>query len=162
MVYEQKHAIQNDFSIGTYYVTEEKFQEMQKFELKPGDLIVSCSGTMGKIAIAPEGIKPGIINQALLRLTPLKDKTSANYIKYALESDSIQKRYFQDTSGAAIKNVASVKVLKRIEIPLPSLEIQQSVISKIEHEQTLIESNRELIDIFQAKIDAAISRVCGE
>ena len=34
-----------------------------------------------------------------------------------MESDSIQNRYFRNTAGAAIQNVASVKVLKGI-IPI--------------------------------------------
>lgn len=44
---------------------------MKRFELNEGDIIMSCSGTMGKIALVPKGIKAGIINQALLKLTPL-------------------------------------------------------------------------------------------
>ena len=40
---------------------------MKRFELKPGDLIMSCSGTMGKIAIVPLNIEKGIINQAFIK-----------------------------------------------------------------------------------------------
>ena len=46
---------------------------MKRFELKPGDLIMSCSGvTLGKVAIVPDKISKGIINQALLKITPSK------------------------------------------------------------------------------------------
>jgi len=69
-VYEQQHAINNQFSDFRYYVDNEKFTEMLRFEVFPGDLIMSCSGTMGKIAIVPEKSPKGIINQALLKLTP--------------------------------------------------------------------------------------------
>ena len=41
---------------------------MLDFSIKPNDLIISCSGTMGKVAIVPDDVKPGIINQALLKL----------------------------------------------------------------------------------------------
>lgn len=61
-VYEQKNAIYNNFEIGTYYINEGKFNELKDFELKPDDLIISCSGTIGKIAIAPQNIKRGVIN----------------------------------------------------------------------------------------------------
>ena len=43
---------------------------MKRFELQSGDLIMSCSGTMGKVAIVPKNFRKGIINQALLKLTP--------------------------------------------------------------------------------------------
>ena len=82
-VYEQQHAINNQFENIRYFIDKDKFSEMQRFELKSGDLIMSCSGTMGKIAIAPENIKPGIINQALLKLTTT-EKIDANYLKYIM------------------------------------------------------------------------------
>ena len=69
-VYEQQHAIYDQFDDIRYFIDEKKFNEMKRFELNSGDLIMSCSGTMGKIAIVPENIKKGIINQALLKLTP--------------------------------------------------------------------------------------------
>jgi type I restriction enzyme M protein len=70
LVYEQFHAINNDFTFGRYYIDEAKFNEMKRFEVFPNDILISCSGTMGKIAIVPDGNIKGIINQALLKLTP--------------------------------------------------------------------------------------------
>ena len=87
-VYEQQHAIYNQFNDIRYFIDEEKFREMQRFELRPGDLIMSCSGTMGKAAIAPEGIGPGIINQALLKLRPRKD-ISVEFLKLWMDSPKI-------------------------------------------------------------------------
>ena len=74
VVYEQKHAIHNHFNQLRYFIDEEKFNEMKRFEVKPGDIIMSCSGvTLGRVAIIPKDIPRGIINQALLKLTPNKD-----------------------------------------------------------------------------------------
>jgi hypothetical protein len=41
MVYEQRNAIQNDFSIGRYFINERKYREMEDFAVMPDDLIVS-------------------------------------------------------------------------------------------------------------------------
>ena len=161
-VYEQKHAIQNNFTIGEYYITSDKFQEMKRFEVKSGDLIVSCSGTMGKIAIVPQNIERGIINQALLKLRPDYNKINSMYMKLVLETPNIQIKYFQNTFGAAIKNVSSVKYLQTIKIPLPSIEIQQQIIAQIEKEQKVINANKELITIFENKIKDKIAEVWGE
>ena len=161
-VYEQKHAIKNDFGIGEYYITEEKYNEMIDFALKPNDLIISCSGTMGRIAIVPEKIKPGIINQALLKLTPLTEKAVPFYIKLVLESDFVQNKYFRNTAGAAIQNVSSVKVLKKIELPLPSIHVQKEIVAQIEAEQQIINANKKLMRIYEQKIKDKIAEVWGE
>lgn len=126
-VYEQQHAIQNDFEIGSYYISESKFNEMLAFAISPGDLIISCSGTMGRVAVVPMGIKPGIINQALLKLTPAIIQIEPNYLKFYLQSDPVQIRYFRMTAGAAIQNVASVSQLKEIPVPLPPLDEQRRI-----------------------------------
>lgn len=124
-VYEQQHAIYSKF-VFRYYVSKEKFDELRRFEVFPNDLIMSCSGTMGKIAIIPADAPRGIINQALLKLTP-NNNVNAKYIKYCFES-SIAKQMNDNARGGAIKNVASVDVLKKIEVRLPSLSEQQRIV----------------------------------
>lgn len=161
-VYEQKHAIRNDFTIGTYYITPQKFEEMRRFELLAGDLIISCSGTMGRIAIVPYDIERGIINQALLKLTPKKKLISADYIRLILGTPIVQDKYFSNTSGAAIQNVSSVKYLKTIPVPLPSLAVQKRIINEMESEKQAVESVKKLISIHEKKVKKTIAEVWGE
>lgn len=130
-VYEQQHAIHNQFNNIRYFIDDIKFEEMKRFELLPGDLIMSCSGTMGKVAIVPDGIKRGIINQALLKLTP-SNQLDVQYLKNWMNSKVFQESLAKLTVGAAIKNVASVKILKEIEITLPQLYEQQIIVQKID------------------------------
>ncbi len=127
-VYEQQHAIYDQFNDIRYFIDENKFNEMKRFELCTGDLIMSCSGTMGKVAIVPIGIKKGIINQALLKLTP-KNNLSVEFLKYYMGSQPFQYEISKHSQGAAIQNVASVQILKTISIPCPVLDEQQRIVS---------------------------------
>jgi len=147
-VYEQQHAIKNQFSKIRYFITENKFEEMKRFELKSGDLIMSCSGTMGKIAIVPNNIKKGIINQALLKLTP-KNILNINYLKHWMESNDFQNELIKLSKGAAIKNVASVKILKEIKLPLPELKKQEEIITIINN---LYIKTKKLEEIYNKKL----------
>ncbi|MCK5242192.1 N-6 DNA methylase [bacterium] len=151
-IYEQSHAIQNDFNAVRYYIDEKKYQEMTQFHLNPGDLIMSCSGTMGKVAIAPTWLKPGIINQALLKLSP-SNKIDKNYLKYMMESDKFQCSLNNLTYGAAIKNVASVRVLKNIQLPLPPLPIQQEIVAELDGYQKIINGARQVVENYKPRID---------
>lgn len=127
-VYEQQHAINNQFREVRYYVDQKKFEEMQRFELQPGDLIMSCSGTMGKVAVVPPGIKQGIINQALLKLS-VNGTLDVEFLRRWMESPHFQTQLEKSTKGVAIKNVASVKVLKEIEIIHPQLREQKRIVA---------------------------------
>ena len=41
---------------------------MKGFEVFPGDIIVSCAGTIGETYVMPDEFEQGIINQALMRM----------------------------------------------------------------------------------------------
>ncbi|MDX1472022.1 MAG: restriction endonuclease subunit S [Flavobacteriaceae bacterium] len=159
-VYEQQHAIYDQFDDIRYFIDQKKFEEMKRFELKSGDLIMSCSGTMGKVAIVPDGLKKGIINQALLKLTP-KPELNVEYLRYWMHSPSFQEGLEKHTVGAAIKNVASVKILKTIELPIPKLSEQIEIVNllkeafaEIDKVKANIEKNIQNVqELFQSKLN---------
>ncbi len=126
-IYEQQHAIYGEWSF-RYFIDEKKFNQMKRFEVHAGDILMSCSGTMGKTSIIPENYKEGIINQALLKLST-KDEISNKFLKLFMDSLLFQDALKGKTAGGAIQNVASVSVLKNIHIPLPSLQDQQRIVS---------------------------------
>ncbi|WP_299063569.1 restriction endonuclease subunit S [uncultured Polaribacter sp.] len=164
-VYEQQHAIYDQFSEIRYFVDQEKFNEMKRFELKSNDLIMSCSGTMGKVAIVPKNVKRGIINQALLKLTP-KDFLDVQYLKYWMSSPDFDERIQENTVGAAIKNVASVKVLKQIDVPIPPLEEQKQIVALLDKAFIAIDQAKANIEknianakeLFQSKLNNIFSQ----
>jgi type I restriction enzyme M protein len=129
-VYEQQHAIKNSFSIGDYYITSDKFDEMKGFALEVDDIIMSCSGTIGKVAVFPKNAESGIINQALLRFRPLLDKVSPFFLKIYIEQNN--EMFYDDSHGTGLQNVASVEILKDIKIPLPPLPIQAEIVNACE------------------------------
>lgn len=149
-VYEQQHAIYGQFNEVRYFIDDAKFKEMKRFELLPNDLIMSCSGTMGRVAIVPNDIKRGIINQALLKLTPTS-KILNTFLKFLMESKAFQDALQVYSGGAAIQNVASVKVLKEIKVPLPSIKEQECIVNGIE---ALSSETQRLESIYQQKLAA--------
>jgi len=149
-VYEQKHAIYDQFSEIRYFIDEDKFKEMERFELFPGDLIMSCSGTMGKIAIVPDAIEKGIINQALLKLTP-EPSIDREFLKIWMQSKNFQAEIERRAQGAAIQNMASVKILKEIEMPLPSIDEQRKILELYKDIET---QTGALFQLYQSKLVA--------
>jgi type I restriction enzyme M protein len=63
--------------------------------------------------------------------------------------------------GANIRNL-SQGILREIKVPLPPLEVQQRIVAELEEEQKLIDANKRLIEIHEAKIKAKIAEVWGE
>lgn len=131
-VYEQYCPINNDCSFGRYYITPEKFEELKSFEVRAGDYLVSCSGSLGRITRVPQEFERGIINQALLRVRINDHIISHLYFLHLFRSPFFQKLLVDNSTGTAITNVKGVKELKAIPIPLPPLAEQSRIVMKIE------------------------------
>jgi type I restriction enzyme S subunit len=129
-VYEQKNAIQKDHTLGEYYIRRSYFNEkMRGFEVFPGDVIVSCAGTIGETYVMPDGIEQGIINQALMRM---KIVPSLNLDYFLLYFDYVLKKTAQGSSkGSAIKNIPPFDVFKKMVLPLPPLAEQQRIVDRV-------------------------------
>ncbi len=148
-VYEQSHAIYQNFDSFRYFITEEKYKELKRFAVAANDIIMSCSGTMGKFAIVPKDSKEGVINQALLKLT-VRRGFNIDFIKYTLELPSSQEKLLSQSAGGAIKNVVGVTQLKEIEIDIPNPPEQQKIADCLSSLDELIAAQAHKFDILKA------------
>ena len=128
-VYEQKNAINKNDTLGNYFVTKEKYEELKGFEVFPGDIIVSCAGTIGETFVMPNSMRKGIINQALMKISLFDSSIKDFYLIYfdcKLKALANEQGY-----GMALKNIPPFDILKQYLVPLPPLPEQRRIIDKI-------------------------------
>ncbi len=117
-------------------------------------VIVSTRATIGRIGInrtplaTNQGFKNIIINNPLQAIP--------EYV--ALVMTKLVPIMNAWASGGTFKEISKSRFCK-LEIPLPPLKTQQSIVAEIEAEQTLVAANRELIERFEKKIQSAVERV---
>ena len=136
-VYEQKNAIQKDYTLGEYYISKNKFETMQSFIVEPSDIIVSCAGTIGEVYKLPSVAPKGIINQALMRVKLFNDNLSSFWMMYF--DYVLKKEASKQGAGTAIKNIPPFEILKAYPFPLPPLAEQKRIVAAIEKFMPLIE-----------------------
>ena len=152
-VYEQYCPINDDCSFARYFITPEKFEELQAFEVKAGDHLISCSGvTLGRITRMPEEFERGIINQALLRVRINESVINHRYFLHLFRSALFQKAIFDNSTGSAIPNVKGVKELKAMAIPLPPFAEQTRIVAEVERRLSVVE---ELESVVTANLQRA-------
>ena len=143
LIYEQYHAINDDFSLARYFITEKKYSELEMFKVKPGDLIISCSGvTLGRISEIPRNALPGIINQALLKLSLNKEIVNNTHFKHLFRHKRIQEKLFDVSRGSGIPNFPPMTVINSIKFPMPPIKLQKifaQIVQKVELMKTKFE-----------------------
>ena len=92
-----------------------------------------------------------------LYVTDYKVEVDQHFLAIAVERLNLNQ--FSKVGGQP--SISQTTVYER-EIPFPPLATQQAIVAEIEAEQTLVAANRELIERFEKKIQAAIARVWGE
>ena len=124
LVYEQKHAIYSDFNYQKYYISKEKYQKMLRFKVESGDLIVSCSGTLGRIAEIPKEYKEGIINQALLKIKLDRNIINNKFFMVLFRMKYNEKELQRVSLGSGISNFPSMKEVRNFDFIVPPLSLQ--------------------------------------
>jgi type I restriction enzyme S subunit len=150
-IYGQEQVLRNDPSYGDYYIDEERYEKLKNCSVKPGDILISLVGTIGKVLILPEGIEPGIINPRLVKLSLNRRLVDENFIKTYLQSPYV-KYLFSIASHGGTMDILNLTILKEIPIPVPPLEEQKDIIEEIERISSI---EIELNTIIQANITRA-------
>jgi len=130
-------------------------------QLKPGDVLFSIAGALGRVALVPAEMLPSNTNQALSIITPNRRSIYPSYLAHALRTSQILAQSERQKTGVAQYNL-SLQQVGELTLPRPPLATQQAIVAEIEAEQTLVAANRELITRFEKKIQTTLARVWGE
>ena len=139
-VYEQQHAIENSRSF-RFFINNEKFETMKRFQVRENDLIISCSGTIGCVSIIGPDDPKGIISQALLILRANTDVVLPQYLKYFFTSKEGYNAIVSRSSGSVQVNIAKREIIEQIEIDLPDIPTQKKIVGILESLDEKIRNN---------------------
>lgn len=125
-VYGQEQVIRGDHRYGDYFITPRKYRELEACAVRPGDVLLSLVGTVGKLLAVPEDASPGVINPRLIRFSFDKSRVSPTFFKFLFESQRVQGLLGRQAQGGTM-GVLSAGVLRSFCIQLPPLSEQRFI-----------------------------------
>ena len=158
-VYGQEQVIPNDFEIGDYYISEKDYTELSRYVVCPKDILISCVGTFGKIAVFPENAQKGIINPRLIKAT-LLNKFNPYFFREYLKSDAVFKQFEQLSRGGTM-GVINIGILNEIVAVIPPRIEQDNIYNFIQQQKnkfnSLIQKAELAIQLMRERRTALIS-----
>ena len=102
----------------------------ENFFLCEGDLLISLTGNVGRVAVIRKEHLPAVLNQRVARVQPA-GSVEKGFLFHLMRSEQVQRKIFECAKGAAQLNI-STKDLARIEVPLPPLAEQKVIADKLD------------------------------
>lgn len=100
-------------------------------------------------------------NQDINAIVAEAGKVVPEYLLYVLSNMESEVLESGVKRGGTVHSLRS-RFLHELQIPLPSLKTQGRIVKEIEAERALVEANRELVDVFEQKIQARLAEIWGE
>lgn len=160
MVYEQKHAIQKTMNVDTRYVNKEKYNELQRFNVIGGDIIVSCRGTIGETFIVPDDAPMGIMHPSIMKIR-LKEGVYNKFYFNKLLTTRL-KKHKNEANGSGIKMAISATSLGKELFPVPTLEEQQEIAETLDKLQSIITHRRTQLEKLDLLVKARFVEMFGD
>jgi type I restriction enzyme, S subunit len=120
-----------DLTRSPIFYPEDFAQKYPRFVLKPGDLIMSLTGTSGKedygFTVEIESVsKTLLLNQRIVRIDPISEQLSKDFLLYFLLSRQFLDHLYPTAKGMKQANL-STHAMKVLKIPMPNIDEQKEI-----------------------------------
>jgi type I restriction enzyme, S subunit len=113
------------------FISKEANEFLKRSQLKEKDILFSIAGTIGRTTVVKKENLPANTNQAIAIIRCPWQDLDSKFIKIILDSPSLFSSFSQNRRGVGIDNV-SLGDIREMIFPLPPLNEQKRIVSKIE------------------------------
>jgi len=140
------------------FVSPPDTAEAKRTKVKPDDLLISITGVVGLVAVAPEDIGDAYVSQHVA-IVRLRERTDPSFLASFLAHPTggqfqiMNRQYGQTKPGIGLDDIRSIRIF------IPPISLQQKfvqVVEKIEAmQQTQKQSQQEIDNLFNALMQKA-------
>lgn len=127
-VYSQANLITNSFDFANNYISKKDIVFFGNYIIKPGNILLSMMGTIGKCKIMPENKMLGIMDSHLLKIR-LNKLCLPNFFALVYDKDSsnvVMPQLLYYSKGSIMDGLNST-IVKTVKIPLPPISEQMDI-----------------------------------
>jgi len=127
-----------EFVLGSkIHITEEKADQLAGYDLQPGDIVISRSGTVGEVAVIPDYLGNARMSTNIMRVCLDKSVMLPKFFTFLFNGSPIVLEQVADLCKGSTRNFLNQHILKSINFPLPPLEEQRQIVAEVERRLSL-------------------------
>lgn len=115
---------------GSERISEAAHDSMSRSEIQGGDVLVTITGNVGRVAQVPADIARANINQHIARVRVERSDLLQDFVFHALQMKRQRDRFETIVTGLAYPQL-SLKQIRETVVPVPSLREQEAIVARV-------------------------------
>lgn len=119
------------------HITTEKAEELREFDARPGDVLISRSGTVGEVCVVPKEFPEARISTNIMRVVLSEKRILPIFFCYLFNGAPSVLAQVTELCKGSTRDFLNQSILKEISFPLPTFPEQQEIVRRVESLFTL-------------------------
>jgi len=121
------------------YLTKQKAEELQRYQLRAGDLLFSRMASVGRAGYVTPEIEGALFNYHLMRLRLARDGVKPSFFLFYVQGSEDVVRYIKDVNHGATRDGVNTDQLLALPVAFPPIAEQEALVDLMEDQLSVIE-----------------------